>query len=510
MSVIDDFKNYMSKYGRNEMLNILRKNTMINVVGDEYLKLADVEFKRNRIWANYIWLRVNEIFRVFEDRGIEYIVFKGMIISQLLYGDPYRRSVGDVDFFVFEEGFDSAREILKEFGFNVLKINGEEHPHHIAYTNGKFVVELHKSIISPLLGINESYLRQHTAIHNISGDEIVTFDATATILHLIYHLYMDTWLTKVNLYSFLKDRKFPQANRFLYRAYEIALFAEKYNNEINWEDVEKDIKTQKLRICFEKMIRDILDIFPSVFPESFAELIFDLDYIDKEWAQLYKYLIEQNNNRDTDRLLCNYINANWDKNREANMCIKIGEPISLTKKATDPEKGSAKCDIKIDKINDDLVMTFKVSTKDFYISGLDEFHTLSSDGVHLLLCSTNVYSYNSIFLFPKENNASYKVIACDVLRNPYEILDDTTIKADFTKTEDGYVLTAILSSKFLSENHLDPYFYMNIIIPDCNPETRERRGQLMLTQDDSQWYNPMFFAKIYMNESFADENNRLY
>ena len=256
------------------------------------------------------------------------------------------------------------------------------------------------------------------------------------------------------------------------------------------------------------MIRDILDIFPNAFPDSFVKLIFHLDYVDKEWAQLYKYLIEQTNNSDTDGLLCNYIDEKWDVNREANMCNKIGEPISITEKSTDPEKGSAKCDIKIDKIKDDLVITFKVSTQDFYISGLDEFHTQSSDGVHLLLCGTNVYSYNSIFFFPKENNGSYKVIACDVLRRPYVILDDTAIKADFAKTEDGYVLTAILSSKFLSENHLDPYFYLNVIIPDCDPETHERRDQLMLTQDDLQWYNPIFFAKIYMNNGFIDENDR--
>ena len=505
MGVRDDFKNFISKYKKDEMLAILSQNSMMNIFGNEYMRVGTIETKINRVLTNYNWRRVNDIFKVFKKNGINYIVFKGIVISQLLYGDPYKRSVGDVDFFVFEDHFGSAKEILKEFGFSVMKIDGEKNPHHIVYTDGRCVIELHKNIISPPIGINESYIRQHTAIHNISGNEIITFDVTATILHLIYHLYMDTWLTDVNLYSFLKDREFPQAKRFLYRAYEIALFAEKYSSEIIWENVLNDIKMQKLRVCFKKMIKDILDIFPNAFPDNFTELIFHLDYVDDDRDQLYKHLIEQNNNRDTDGLLCNYINEKWDERHEINICNEFGEPISLAKKTTNQVRGNLKCDIKMDKIKDDLVVTFKVSTRDFYISGLDEFHTLSSDGVHLLLCSTNVYSYNSIFLFPKENNGSYKVIACDVLRKPYAILDDSTIKADFTKTEDGYVLTAILSNKFLSENHLDPYFYMNVIIPDCNPETQTRRDQLMLTRDDSQWYNPMFFAKIYMNKSLTDK-----
>lgn len=43
---------------------------MMNVFGDEYLKLDNIGFNVNRVWVNYNWRRANEIFKVFEKKGI--------------------------------------------------------------------------------------------------------------------------------------------------------------------------------------------------------------------------------------------------------------------------------------------------------------------------------------------------------------------------------------------------------------------------------------------------------
>lgn len=137
-----------------------------------------------------------------------------------------------------------------------------------------------------------------------------------------------------------------------------------------------------------------------------------------------------------------------------------------------------------------------MSNDDFYISDIDNYDTQTSDGVHLLLCGTEKYSYNSIFFFPKQIDGEIRVVVCDVLNNRNSVLTDNLIKAEFSKTETDYTITAILSNEFLKENNLNSYLYMGLVISDCSSETHSRKNQLILSEEDSQWYNPTYFAKI--------------
>lgn len=156
------------------------------------------------------------------------------------------------------------------------------------------------------------------------------------------------------------------------------------------------------------------------------------------------------------------------------------------------------CIIDSEKVRDGLKLSFKVSNDDFYFSDMDNYDTLASDGVHLLLCGTEEYSYNSIFFFPKQIDGEIRVVVCDVLNNRNQILTDDLIKAEFSKTERDYTITAILSNEFLKENNLNSYLYMGLVISDCSSETHRRKNQLILSEEDSQWYNPVYFAKIIM------------
>lgn len=148
--------------------------------------------------------------------------------------------------------------------------------------------------------------------------------------------------------------------------------------------------------------------------------------------------------------------------------------------------------------DDNDYKVLKVSSDDFCISEIDNYDTQASDGVHLLLCGTEQYSYNSIFFFPKRIDGEIRVVVCDVLNNRNQILTDVLIKAKFSKTENDYTITATLSNKFLKENNLNSYLYMGLVISDCSSETHRRKNQLILSEEDSQWYNPTYFAKIDM------------
>lgn len=370
--------------------------------------------------------------------------------------------------------------------------------HHVSLHKDKVVVELHKNIFNPFIKIDETYFKNNIRTYDLDNQNILTFDITATFLHLIYHLYMDTYLAYGNLYHLLVNKTIPKARRFLYRAYEIALFSEKYSNEINWNDIERDIKKQKLRFFFKKMIFDILEIFPEAFPQSFVHTVYNLNYVNDERDYLYKYFIESNMNdsNNFDVLLIDYINNNWESRRGNNIHKKVGEKISLIKQSSNEINKDFSCDITTEITTEGLKISFKVSNDDFYISDIGDYNTQTSDGVYLLLCGTEQYSYNSIFLFPKEIDGEIKVIVCDVLNKRNEVLGDNLIKADFSKTESDYTITAILSNQFLKENYLSSYLYMGLVISDCSSEIHCRKNELILSEKSSEWYNPTYFAKI--------------
>lgn len=486
----------------NRILLLFAQNNIIQFDNRENERIRRYLFN-NRI--KYL-MQIKELIRIntlFNSNDIISIYFKGVVLAELLYSPAYyRKTGGDIDVYVAPNKFTKALTILYNDGYELTVPNGEDNKHHIVLRKDGFIVELHKNFFNPIIGVEESYLRNHYTLLPLGDDYIKTFSRTATLLHLLFHAYMDSYLTSNNLYTLFSKKKFPETNQFLFRAYEIALFSEKYFDEIRWNEIIEDVKHQKLRIIFKKMINDILAIFPEAFPNSFIHTVDNLDYVSDERDQLYKYLVEsevKEKDTDIDCILSNYINDNWEIREGKNVHKKVGTSFNLTKKFIEGKTyQELSCTIDSEKVREGLKLSFKVSNDDFYFSDIDNYDTQGSDGVHLLLCGTEEYSYNSIFFFPKEINGKIKVIVCDVLNNENIVLEDNLIRAEFLKTDKYYSITAILSNEFIEENHLASYFYMGLVVSDCSSETQRRRNQLILSEEDSQWYNPTYFAKIDM------------
>lgn len=502
MKVDNQLKEYLcSIYNKKEIIDILHKNSLFGLLGSAFVSFSNDDLKvlkKKRIDVRYLENALRKLCILMDKNQIEYFAFKGVVIANQLYGNNNCRQLSDIDLFVPQYDFDRAITILENEGF-ILKSKEElKNQHHVVLISQPVVIELHRNILTPLIKIDESYLHKNIITLDLFGYKIKTFDTTVTLVHLIYHLYMDTYLVSGNMYSLMTTKKYPQARRFLYRAYEISLFSEKYFNEIKWEDIERDVKSQKLRIIFKKMIFDILRIFPSAFPKSFVDTVRKIDYVEDERDKLYKYLIDIdiNDSDDFDALISKFIDDNWDARKKKNICKKVGETISLTNKLL-RDKQDLNCVIDTEKNTKGLKIVFKVSNDDFYISETGNYDTQTSDGVHLLLCGTEQYSYNSIFFFPKQIDGKIRVVVCDVLNNR-NIVSDNLIKTEFSKADKDYTITAMLSNEFLKENNLNSYLYMGLVISDCSSETHRRKNQLILSEEDSQWYNPVYFAKIIM------------
>lgn len=489
----------------NSPYNFLKTNSIFLNFGDkielppQYVDIYKECLVNNKLFEVHKRAEIGRINNCLNSRGILPVFFKGSILAKQLYDKFYYRETGDIDLWVKPDDFECALNILYSLGYSLYYKNALEGEHHVALKSTNFVVELHKNILNPFTLINEEYLIKNIKEEKLGSFSLCTFSTTATLIHLLYHLYMDS--CSDSFYSALTRKTLPKANRFFYRAYEISLYSEKYFTEINWREIEEDITHQKLRVLFKKMISDILEIFPAAFPSSFIETVYQLDYINDERDQLYKYFWDMcinNNGESFYNLLSNYVNDNWKARREKNIYRKVGETISLTKVSLEESKQNLNCTIDIERIIDGLKIVFKVSNDDFCISEIDNYDTLASDGVHLLLCGTDKYSYNSIFFFPKEINGEIKVVVCDVLNNRNIVFEDNLIRAEFFKTDKNYTITAVVSNEFIEENHLASYFYMGLVISDCNSETQRRKNHLILSEEDSQWDNPTYFAKIDM------------
>lgn len=313
---------YLNKKYGNDAVNVLSENALYYILGDKYVEFDEADNSSLRTRKAIMMLNQNTLLKIsefFYDNKIDYISFKGVILSNRLYQNSTSRNAGDIDIFVSERDFEQAYCLLLEKGYKLKYENGYTNQHHVILKNDTSIIELHRNMYHPVINIDETYLRNNLDIIQISNRSIITFNITATLLHLIYHLYMDVCLESGNMYYFFTKKKFPKVGRFLYRAYEIALFSSKYYEVINWTDIQNDFLRQNLRFVFKKMMLDIIEIFPNIFPESVLKTVFDLNYIDDDRDQLYKYLIElkkEQNDENIDAIISDYIEDERLKRRE--------------------------------------------------------------------------------------------------------------------------------------------------------------------------------------------------
>lgn len=486
-----------------EKIDYLEKNRLLlmffyennyNLCTDKHKKIKKIyiDNKGKYLLQKLETININEILKL---NGIEPINFKGISLASYLYSAPEHRHVGnDIDIYVNSEDYDKAKMILCDFGYISLEKEGPDNPHHIKLKKEFFIIELHKNIFNPFTNINEKYLLQNIVKNEFN---ILTFDITTTLLHLIYHLYMDTYLVAGSLYSIFTRKTIPKATGFLLRAFEIIMFSRKYFFEINWEQIVEHIKNQKLRIIFKKMVQDIIEIYPETFPSLFLEAVNEINFIDDERDLIYKQILNAKE-KNIDQFLCHFIDDTWNSKKHNNIEIHIGESFELKESTDCKNKTNLCCKINTTRNFSEIKIIFTIFDKDIYFSEFDNYNTQGSDGVHLILCSTNGYSYNSIFFFPKKIDDKTKVVSCNVLNNINIPFDESLITASYMGFESGYIITATLTEKFIIENNLKDYFYMGVVVSDCNTKYKKRINEIVLSKTKSEWYNPTDFAKIYI------------
>lgn len=495
----DKIEQYIiSQFGVDKLEEVLRENRLHLLYIDEAHNTKYLLNKANTILLERELLNV---CRMFEGENIPYITFKGVVLANRLYKDKYRRFFGDIDIYVSPEHYEEALGVLFNGGYSLRTQDSLQNAHHVVLTKGTIALELHRRILNPFTKIDETYMYNHTEGMQLSGQMIKTLDVTATILHLIYHLYMDTWLKPTDLHSLLTMNGVAKANRFLFRAYEIVLFSQKYFNEIKWDEIINDISNQQLRLIFKQMIIDVLEIFPNSFPQPFLNAINNFHYVDDEKIIFTRHTVKMNVLApDVNSVLSDLIDTQWENNVKTNVIIRSNGEFVLTnaipRDIVEKEDYEFTCRTRVEIKGNDVKLTFDISNDDFCFSEKEDYNTQCSDGVHLIICGTEKYSYNSIFLFPKIINGNPIVVPVSVLNGENREINNGFIQTAYDVTATGYVITAVLKESFLLENKLMNYFYLGLVISNCSSKTKKRKSDLILSNPHSEWFNPIHFAKI--------------
>ena len=490
---------YLNKYSQEKRNEIIKKNALKFVFNriTNNVELFSKEYVENKACYLRNFSAIFHFKNIIKEFNMCPVFFKGIILAEQLYENPFDRMVADIDLIVPNSDIKEITQILKHKDFNLKSENEFNNKHHWSFIYKGIIYEVHLHILNPMIEINESFILSNIIEFDIHGDKVYTFNITATLLHLVYHLYMDTCLSSNNIYAISAKTTFGTANRFLYRAYEIALFAEKFFDDIKWDDIISDIKTQKLRIIFKYMVEDILEIFPNAFPAKLVDAINSLEYVGQQNDDVYKIIRTDKaaHDNNVDFVLSKYIDENWNYNNTTT-CKRLGECFKISKPVGEEpsENKTLSCELLIDRCEEGISLQFTVSDDDFYVSDCNNFGTLESDGVHLLLCGTQKYTYMSIFLVPKIKNDSIEVLAYDVLNNT--VIDSMDIQARIQKYDDYYILQAVLSNEFLSRYEIDKYFYVGFVVSDCDRETKYRKNALISSDPEKEWYNPLHFLKI--------------
>lgn len=236
--------------------------------GEDILKDA----KKQAIGLMTVQVRKTEaflkIYKALEQAGIRPLVVKGIVLRNI-YPGPDLRMSSDEDILISPEDFDICDGVFKKNG--LLRQDPQSDPekkYEISYRDmsGLVYIELHKYLFPPEQAAYGSWNEYFGHVHDnrteidVERESIFTMAPTDNIFYLICHAF----------------KHFLHGGVGIRQAADIALFAQRYEEEIDWDEVlEKceEIRAGKFVQALFKIGRKHLGLNtdPSDIPDELFE-----------------------------------------------------------------------------------------------------------------------------------------------------------------------------------------------------------------------------------------------
>ncbi len=109
----DEIEKLVELFIEQKVLPIAEQKLTISGLSEQ----AKYELEKNRRMCDKSLCLLSQIIPAFNEAGIEFVVIKGIVLSQLLYGNHYSRITNDIDILVHEEDMEKADVVLRQLNF---------------------------------------------------------------------------------------------------------------------------------------------------------------------------------------------------------------------------------------------------------------------------------------------------------------------------------------------------------------------------------------------------------
>ncbi len=225
--------------------------------------------------------RLREIASAFGDRGISYIVLKGVPLAESLYPEPALRPSSDVDVMVEPSNLLQAGQVLESLGCahpwgRDVQAAFRRYHHHLApyvHERDGVIAELHWDVLSPSshfdLDVRGLWMRASPA--STGNVRCLVLCPEDQLLHLCLH--------------FMNDRR-ARRHGGLLQVCDIALFLKKRGHEVNWDEFMDRAMLHSLGDEVFKALHSTHTITGASFPDSVTRRLRP-DGFDEEKARLF-------------------------------------------------------------------------------------------------------------------------------------------------------------------------------------------------------------------------------
>jgi hypothetical protein len=273
-------------------------------------------------------------YKAMREAGAQAIPYKGVILSNLLFGDYITRETADIDFLLKSTSFTRAAAALSALGFTPRYYNPDferqflKTSHELSFsketTSGPIKIELHWAATNHMMKVplgNDDIMGELQSIQLMGSDvEILTLQHHLLVL-LVHHGVNDVW-------------------RVLRHGLDIALFVHRLNEQIDWQALHA--ATVKYKICHTTQVGLQINnyLFGTAIPVPFAtkgappmqilDNILTFPALPKQkldWNNLRQQLFLRDSAADKLRLLGAYIYTGIAPNVRDMEAVPLAKPL---------------------------------------------------------------------------------------------------------------------------------------------------------------------------------------
>ena len=257
---------YIRKFSiQNGIAPFLYNNTKQNIKVEFFPESIINTFRKDyyKTLVNNVKLanQLGVITTIFKSNNIQFILLKGLYLTEHIYGGLALRPMGDIDILIEKSKIEIAKNLLLKHGFVKAKIEKTKFidslnlHYNIAFYKDNLLFELHWNIISPhsLYDIPIELFWKNTISTTIENTTIDVLSLENNLIHLCLHLHH---------HLSVKEMRF---NHYL----DLYLFIKK-NQSIDWKLFEQTVIQLKINIPIWEVIFILKSYFNLEIPIYFS------------------------------------------------------------------------------------------------------------------------------------------------------------------------------------------------------------------------------------------------